>query len=210
MMDPGRPAAAQDDGDGSGGIIMRARRTQTPDRPQGRGVSHQFPEWGCAEPGGARIRAARRCRMSVSECRCSADLAPPGSARGCFGCCGRSSLAGGTHHRSTSGSPRPRRRRLPKPATTPGRTMPRDSPLGRVQRGEDRGGRGSGDKGRRLCPEGGWGRDGHRAEAQRSPSRPRNGIASSRIFLGLIASPLDQQYLLLSEILTVKRNTSVP
>jgi hypothetical protein len=58
----------------------------------------------------------------------------------------------GTYCRSTSGSPRPRRRRLPKPATTPGRTTPRDSPLGRVQRGEDRGGWGCGDKGRRLSP----------------------------------------------------------
>jgi hypothetical protein len=47
------------------------------------------------------------------------------------------------------------------------------------------------------------------AEAQRFPSRPQNGIASSRIFFGLIDLLLDRQYLLLSGMLRVKRNLSV-
>ena len=135
MMDPGRPAAAQDDGGGSVGMITSAAR-QNPRPARAAGFRTNSPERGWAEPGGARIKAACRCRVSMSRCRCSADLAPPGSARGDFGRRGRSSLAKELPTARPPGAPALRRRRLPKPATTPGRTMPRDSPLGRVQRGE--------------------------------------------------------------------------
>ena len=94
VMDPGRPAAAQDDGGGSVGMITSAAR-QNPRPARAAGFRTNSPERGWAEPGGARIKAACRCRVSMSRCRCSADLAPPGSARGDFGRRGRSSLAKG-------------------------------------------------------------------------------------------------------------------
>jgi isocitrate dehydrogenase len=53
----------------------------------------------------ARVLAACRCRVSMSRCRCSADLAPPGSARGCFGRRGHQSLARGLAAARPPGAP---------------------------------------------------------------------------------------------------------
>jgi hypothetical protein len=80
-------------------------RTQTPDRPKAAGFRIIAPESGCAESGGARTKAACRCRVSMSRCRYSADLAPPGSARGCFGRRGRSPLTRGLTAARPPGAP---------------------------------------------------------------------------------------------------------
>ncbi len=74
--------------------VPRALRCRAPKPPTGReprGFARSSPR-GDARSRVARVLAACRCRVSMSRCRCSADLAPPGSARGDFGRRGRSSL----------------------------------------------------------------------------------------------------------------------
>ena len=138
MMDPGRPPAAQDDGCGSGDN----HEASTPKAPTGlrpRGFA-PIPRKGMR---GAGWRADQS-RASVSGVGVGMSMQRRSRAAGLrarvFWASRLFVLAYGTKRPVDLRKPRLQRQSLAKPATPPGRTMPRDSPLGRVQRGEDRAG----------------------------------------------------------------------
>ena len=147
------------------GVVRRKSGSATHQTPRPacrpRGFA-SLPPRGDARSRVARVLAACRCRVSMSRCRCSADLAPPGSARGDFGRRGHQSLARRLTAARPPGAPARDGDASRNPPPHPAARCLATAPLVGCSAGRIGMARECGDKGAGLCPE----RAGGRASAK--------------------------------------------